>query len=609
MTETNDLRLRPIKRALIDVSDKTGIVEFARELTALNVEILSRGGTAKALRDAGIAVRDVTDITGYPEMMDGRIKTLHPRVHGGLLALRDNPEHVEAMHEHGIEPIDMVVVNLYPFEQTIRREGVTREEAIEQIDIGGPAMIRSAAKNSQDVAVVVLPEQYERVITEMKSTKGSLSLDTRNKLAQDAFAQTGRYDGIVTAYLSGMFSRDSVAVTGTGVAVGGGGGGGYTSNGFVQTDIPATASRTVLPQRISWSITKITDLRYGENPHQSAALYSMGLMRGLAGAALLSGKEMSFNNYVDADAAWNLICDFEETACGIIKHTNPAGVGLGASAAEAYRRALATDPISAFGGIVAFNKRVDVEAAQEVTKIFTEVVIAPGYDTAALEALQTKKNLRGISIDRNEISDDQANLTEMTISRATQIAEEIEARGINGITKQDLIASVMAAPKTNKVFMFSLSEELEFKQISGGILVQARDRHQLKREDLKVVTTREPTEEELEALLFAWIVCKHTKSNAIVYARANQTVGVGAGQMSRVDSVKIGAMRAQLPIAGSVLASDAFFPFRDGIDEAAKHGITAVIQPGGSVRDDEVIASAIEDGLAMVFTGIRHFKH
>ena len=569
MTETNDLRLRPIKRALISVSDKTGIVEFARELTAFKVEIVSTGGTAKALRDAGIAVRDVTDITGYPEMMDGRIKTLHPRVHGGLLALRDNPEHVEAMHEHGIEPIDMVVVNLYPFEQTIRREGVTREEAIEQIDIGGPAMIRSAAKNSQDVAVVVLPEQYERVITEMKSNMGSLSLNTRNKLAQDAFAQTGRYDGIVSAYLSGMFSRDSVAVTGTGVAVGGGGGGGYTSNVFVQTDIPATASSTVLPQRTSWSITKITDLRYGENPHQSAALYSMGPIRGLAGAALLSGKEMSFNNYVDADAAWNLICDFEETACGIIKHTNPAGVGLGASAAEAYRRALATDPISAFGGIVAFNKRVDVEAAQEVTKIFTEVVIAPGYDTAALEALQTKKNLRVISIDRNEISDDQANLT----------------------------------------FMFSVSEELEFKQISGGILVQTRDRHQLKREDLKVVTTREPTEEELEALLFAWIVCKHTKSNAIVYARANQTVGVGAGQMSRVDSVKIGAMRAQLPIAGSVLASDAFFPFRDGIDEAAKHGITAVIQPGGSVRDDEVIAAANEHGLAMVFTGIRHFKH
>jgi phosphoribosylaminoimidazolecarboxamide formyltransferase/IMP cyclohydrolase len=335
----------------------------------------------------------------------------------------------------------------------------------------------------------------------------------------------------------------------------------------------------------------------------------MGSKCGLAEAELLSGKEMSFNNYVDADAAWHLISDFEETACAIIKHTNPAGVGLGATVAEAYRRALATDPISAFGGIVAFNKRVDVEAAQEVTKIFTEVVIAPGYDTAALETLQTKKNLRVIRMDTNEISDDPANVTQMTISQATRFADEIEAGGLTGITKEDLIARVIAADKINKGFMLSFSEELEFKQISGGMLVQTRDRHQLKREDLKVVSTRLPTEEEIEALLFAWIVCKHTKSNAIVYARANQTVGVGAGQMSRVDSVKIGAMRAQLPIAGSVLASDAFFPFRDGIDEAAKHGITAVIQPGGSVRDDEVITAANEHGLAMVFTGVRHFKH
>jgi phosphoribosylaminoimidazolecarboxamide formyltransferase / IMP cyclohydrolase len=546
MTETNELRLRPIKRALISVSDKTGIVEFARELTAFKVEILSTGGTAKALRDAGIAVRDVADITGFPEMMDGRIKTLHPRVHGALLALRDNPEHVAAMHEHGIEPIDMVVVNLYPFEQTIRREGVTREEAIEQIDIGGPAMIRSAAKNSQDVAVVVLPAQYGNILKELSSNNGSLSLKTRNLLAQEAFAQTSRYDAIVTTYLAGAFTQGPVEPSKAG--------------GTDGIEIPHAPKSIVecktLPTYATWTISKRLGLRYGENPHQAAALYTMGAGQGLANADLLSGKEMSFNNYVDADAAWQLICDFDETACAIIKHTNPAGVGLGATAAEAYRRALATDPISAFGGIVAFNHAVDLEAAQEVTKIFTEVVIAPDYEAGALESLQSKKSLRVIR---------------------------------------------MSAVKR--------AEELEFKQISGGMLVQTRDHHQLKREDLKVVTTRQPTEEEIEALLFAWIVCKHTKSNAIVYARANQTVGVGAGQMSRVDSVKIGAMRAQLPIAGSVLASDAFFPFRDGIDEAAKHGITAVIQPGGSVRDDEVIAAANEHGLAMVFTGIRHFKH
>ena len=560
MTETNDVRLRPIKRALISVSDKTGIVEFARELTAFKVEIFSTGGTAKTLRDAGIAVRDVADITGFPEMMDGRIKTLHPRVHGGLLALRDNPEHVAAMNEHGIEPIDMVVVNLYPFEQTIGQEGVTREEAIEQIDIGGPAMIRSAAKNSQDVTVVVLPAQYANISTELSSNNGSLSLKTRNLLAQEAFAQTSRYDAIVTTYLAGEFTRSPVEQPSK---AGGGGGGGKSfflkvgADGIEMPHAPKSIEEcNTLPTNATWTISKRLDLRYGENPHQAAALYTMGAEQGLANADLLSGKEMSFNNYVDADAAWQLICDFDETACAIIKHTNPAGVGLGATGAEAYRRALATDPISAFGGIVAFNHAVDLEAAQEVTKIFTEVVIAPDYDGGALESLQSKKNLRVIR---------------------------------------------MSAVKR--------AEGLEFKQISGGMLIQTRDRHQLKREDLKVVSSRQPTEEEIEALLFAWTVCKHTKSNAIVYARANQTVGVGAGQMSRVDSVKIGAMRAQLPIAGSVLASDAFFPFRDGIDEAAKHGITAVIQPGGSVRDDEVIAAANEHGLAMVFTGIRHFKH
>ncbi|HEU4767796.1 MAG TPA: bifunctional phosphoribosylaminoimidazolecarboxamide formyltransferase/IMP cyclohydrolase [Pyrinomonadaceae bacterium] len=502
---------RKINRALISVSDKTGIIDFAHALKSFNVEIISTGGTAKSLRDAGIDVRDISDLTGFPEMMDGRVKTLHPRVHGGLLALRDNPAHVASMDQNGIEPIDMVVVNLYPFAETIAREGVTREEAIEQIDIGGPAMIRSAAKNARDVAVVTAPAQYDKLIIELRQNDGSLSLATREWLAQAAFRQTSRYDSIVFAYLGG-------------------------------TDLFPVLSKAV-------------ELRYGENPHQSATLYPGG-DTGVANAEQLSGKEMSYNNYVDADAAWQLVCDFEETTCAIIKHTNPAGVGQGETIAEAYQKALATDPVSAFGGIVAINRPVDVATAQEITKIFTEVVIAPDYDEAAVDILKAKKNLRVLRT-----------------------------------------GSVETAKGT------------EFKQISGGMLLQTRDTHRLKPSDLKVVTTRQPSEEEIRALLFAWTVCKHTKSNAIVYAREGQTVGVGAGQMSRVDSVRIGAMRAQLPVAGSVLASDAFFPFRDGLDEAARNGITAVIQPGGSVRDDEVIAAANEHGLAMVFTGVRHFKH
>ncbi len=503
---------KKINRALISVSDKTGIIDFSRALKQFDVEIISTGGTAKTLREAGIEVRDISDVTGFPEMMDGRVKTLHPRVHGGLLALRDNPEHVAAMDQNGIEPIDMVVVNLYPFAETIAREGVTREEAIEQIDIGGPAMIRSAAKNARDVAVVVSPAQYDELLNELNANNGSLSIETRERLAQEAFRQTAQYDSIVSSYLG--------------------------------------ASNLLL------FLTKSADLRYGENPHQQAALYHSAEGGGVANAELLSGKEMSFNNYVDADAAWQLVCDFETTTCAIIKHTNPAGVGQGETVAEAYQKALATDPVSAFGGIVAINRPVDAAAAQEITKIFTEVVIAPGYETAAIEILKAKKNLRVLRMSSTE-----------------------PAKGF------------------------------EFKQISGGMLVQTRDNHQLQQSDLKVVTNRQPPEEEIRALLFAWTVCKHTKSNAIVYARAGQTVGVGAGQMSRVDSVRIGAMRAQLPVAGSVLASDAFFPFRDGLDEAARNGITAVIQPGGSVRDEEVIAAANEHGLAMVFTGVRHFKH
>ena len=553
MTETSNLQLRPIRRALISVSDKTGIVDFARELAGFEVEIISTGGTAKALRDAGIPVRDISEITEFPEMMDGRVKTLHPRVHGGLLAIRDNSEHIAAMQQHGIEPIDMVVVNLYPFVETIKRPDVSREEAIEQIDIGGPAMIRSAAKNARDVAVVVATARYQSVLNEMRDHDGALSLKTRERLAHEAFQHTALYDTTISAYLSMNEARADIG-TGGFAAVG----------GIVSSAAPAPAPAEFsieqfhgqLPDQKSWTIMKLTSLRYGENPHQIAALYQTDQTRGVANAQVLSGKEMSFNNYVDADAAWALVTDFKQTACAIIKHTNPSGVGLGESPAEAYRKALATDPVSAFGGIVAFNRAVDASAAEEVAKIFTEVLIAPDYEPAALEILKTKKNLRVLRLN-NETT----------------------------------------------------GKRLEFRHISGGMLVQTADDHQLDPKELKVVTTRQPTEGEIRALLFAWTVCKHTKSNAIVYAREGQTVGVGAGQMSRVDSVKIGAMRAQLPVQGSVLASDAFFPFRDGIDEAAKHGITAVIQPGGSVRDDEVIAAANEHGLAMVFTGVRHFKH
>lgn len=541
MSDTKPIGLRRIFRALISVADKTGIVDFAKELETLGVEIISTGGTAKALREAGIKVRDVSDVTGFPALMDGRVKTLHPKIHGGLLGLRDNASHQSAMRAHGIEPIDMAVINLYPFEQTIAREGVRLEEAIEQIDIGGPAMIRSAAKNFRDVAIVVSPEDYDAVLVELSQQDGALSLDRREELAASAFLLTSAYDSAISEFFHSrqaqMYVRERYeAATGR--------------------PIDGENRPAALPEVIHHPITKITDLRYGENPHQSAALYYSGEDGGITSAKLLSGKGMSFNNYVDADAGWQLVSDFDEPSCAIIKHTNPAGVASAFNLEEAYRKALATDPVSAFGGIVSFNRAVDEQAARAAVEIFTEVIVAPHYADAALEVLKTKKNLRILQVSQDE-----------------------------------------------------LTFGVEFKQISGGMLAQTRDTHRLKREDLKVVTKREPSEEEIRALMFAWTVCKHTKSNAIVYAREGQTVGVGAGQMSRVDSVKLGAMRAQLSVAGSVLASDAFFPFRDGLDEAAKHGITAVIQPGGSMRDAEVIAAADEHGLAMVFTGIRHFKH
>jgi phosphoribosylaminoimidazolecarboxamide formyltransferase/IMP cyclohydrolase len=545
MTEHDEQGLRRVRRALLSVSDKTGLVEFARALQSFGVEILSTGGTAKALREAGLEVRDVSDVTGFPEMLDGRVKTLHPRVHGGLLGIRDNAEHAAALREHGIEPIDMAVINLYPFEHTVAREGVTLEEAVEQIDIGGPAMVRSAAKNFRDVAVVTSPEMYDWVLGEMRRHGGALTLDTRAQLALQAFARTSAYDRAIASYLTEQTAGD------------------------VLDDMAALPVAEVddtrpggLPDYMELALSKTADLRYGENPHQFAALYATG-EPGVAAAEVLAGREMSFNNYIDAEAAWQLVNDFAETACAIIKHTNPAGCALGATAEEAYRRALATDPVSAFGGIVAFNRPVDEQAARAVAEIFTEVVVAPGYEDAALEVFRAKKNLR--------------------------------------------ILSVAAGDPADVIFT-----DYDYKKISGGMLVQTRDTRQLKPDELKVVTKRAPTEEELDAMLFAWAVCKHTKSNAIVYARAGRTVGVGAGQMSRVDSVRIGAARAAahgLETRGAVLASDDFFPFRDGLDEAARHGITAVIQPGGSVRDAEVIAAADEHNLAMVFTGVRHFRH
>ena len=540
MSQNNDQGLRQIRRALISVSDKTGIVDFARELKTFGVEIISTGGTAKALREAGIDVLEVSDVTEFPEMMDGRVKTLHPKIHGALLGLRDNAEHVEAMRAHSIEPIDMVVINLYPFEQTVAQMEVTLAEAVEQIDIGGPAMLRSAAKNFRDVAVVPDTRHYQFIIHEMNRNHGGLTEELRRELALDAFSRTAAYDSAIQDYLNELEAEECPTV--------------IPADEFLNTE--------------ALTLRKLQELRYGENPHQRAGLYALenpfrddgvgkgGVGLGLAQATLLSGKEMSFNNYVDADAAWQLVCDFETTACAIIKHTNPAGVALGATLEEAYRRALACDPVSAFGGIVAFNRAVDEAAARAVIGIFTEVIIAPAFSDTAIEVLKSKKNLRVLRT-----------------GEAISVAD------------------------------------LEYKQISGGMLVQTRDTHRLQRAELKIATKRAPTENEIDDLLFAWTVCKHTKSNAIVYARERQTVGVGAGQMSRVDSVKIAAMRAQLPVKGAVMASDAFFPFRDGIDEAARYGIVAVIQPGGSVRDEEVIAAADEHEMAMVFTGVRHFKH
>ena len=552
--------LRKIKRALISVSDKTGIVEFAESLTKFGVEIISTGGTARVLRESEIEVTDVSQITGFPEMMDGRVKTLHPKIHGAFLALRDNDKHQNAMRTHNIEPIDLVVVNLYPFEQTIALEDVSLDEAVENIDIGGPAMIRSASKNWRDVAVVTDARLYENITNELNETGGSLSLETRRRLAALAYTRTAAYDLAISSYLAKQLSGEDLEFLeplnplGNLLFIESND---YDENDF-DSDLPDEEAEK-LPQNTSMELAKITDLRYGENPHQKAALYETSERGGIAKAEQLHGKEMSFNNYVDAEAAWNLVQDFDELAVAIIKHTNPSGVGVGANNEEAYRRALATDPVSAFGGIVAFNRVVDATVAKSVNEVFTEVVIASEYEGEALEILKSKKNLRVLRAAMNEAENN-----------------------------------------------------LEYKQISGGFLAQSKDVYKVSESDLKIVTERQPTDEEIRAMLLAWKVCKHVKSNAIVFANESQTIGVGAGQMNRVDSVRIAAMRAErfkLPLANSAIASDAFFPFRDNVDEAARFGVSAIIQPGGSMRDEESIQAADEHSLTMAFTGYRHFKH
>jgi phosphoribosylaminoimidazolecarboxamide formyltransferase/IMP cyclohydrolase len=515
-----------IRRAILSVTDKTGLVEFARKLSGLGVELISTGGTAKLLRDSGILVRDISELTGFPEMLDGRVKTLHPKVHGGILHRRENPAHRTAVAEHGILPIDMVVVNLYAFEKTAAKANVHFDELIENIDIGGPSMIRSAAKNFQDVAVVTSPADYEKIAEELGRSGGELSAATRWSLAQKAFATTAAYDSAIASTLERV-----------------------TANGRYEFH-----EATDFPQTLRLSFKKAMDLRYGENPHQKAAMYSDGSGRGVANGRQIQGKELSYNNIVDLEAAWDLAQEFEEPVCAIIKHTNPAGTATGKTLLDAYKKALECDPVSAFGGVIAVNREVDGAAAEEMAKLFLEVIAAPSFDEAARAKFASKKNLRLVEVN--------------------------DAR-----------------------------QKWVLKNVSGGILLQDADVCPLAESDLKVVSKRQPTAEEKRALLFAWKVCKHVKSNAIVYARDGQTVGVGAGQMSRVDSCKIGAMKAVLPLKGTVAASDAFFPFPDGVEEIAKAGATAIIQPGGSVRDPEVIATADRLGLAMIFTGVRHFRH
>ncbi len=515
-----------ITRALISVSDKNGIIEFSQQLAGYGVELLSTGGTAKLLREAGLVVKDVSEFTGFPEMLDGRVKTLHPKVHGGLLGMRSNPEHVAKMKEHGIENIDMVVVNLYPFEATTAKEGCHLEDAIENIDIGGPTMLRSAAKNYPDVTVLVDSSDYAQVLAEMKAADGAVSAATNFALAVKVFQHTAAYDGAISNYLGARLT-DTVAE---------------------------------YPPTFTLQVKKAQDLRYGENPHQTAAFYVEGRISEpcVSNALQLQGKELSFNNIIDLDAAIETVKEFEQSAAVIIKHTNPCGVALADSPLTAYLKARECDPVSAFGGIVGFNRTVDAATANELTSTFLEAVIAPGYTEEALAIFTAKKNVRVMQV--------------------------------------PLLDSYAAGGS-------------DLKRVTGGLLLQGRDLGMVTARDCRVVSERTPTASEYEALDFAWRVCKHVKSNAIVFCNRDQTVGIGAGQMSRVDSSKIAVQKALLPTRGTVLASDAFFPFRDGVDAAAEAGVTAIIQTGGSVRDEEVIKAANEHGIAMLFTGMRHFRH
>ena len=519
----------PIARALLSVSDKTGLVEFARGLADAGVALLSTGGTAKALAAAGLDVTEIDAYTGFPEMLDGRVKTLHPKVHAGILARRDSSEHAATLAAHGIPPIDLVVVNLYPFRETIARAGCTLAEAIENIDIGGPTLVRAAAKNYAGVGVVVDPDDYDALLHELKSNAGALTAATRFRLAQKAFSHTAAYDGAISNYLT---ARDE------------------------------TGTARPFPDRFNWQGAKLQDLRYGENPHQQAAFYRDETPAGgtIAAARQLQGKELSYNNIADSDAAWECVKTFSQTACVIVKHANPCGAAVAATPLEAYRKALATDPTSAFGGIIAFNREVDAETADAVGAQFVEVLIAPSYTAEALERNAKKANVRVLKL-----------ALPMVPQRAW-----------------------------------------DSKRVGGGMLIQTPDIDNLAVGELKVVTKTRPTAAQLNDLLFAWRVAWFVKSNAIVYCAGGATLGIGAGQMSRVDSTRIAAVKAAnagLSLAGSVVASDAFFPFRDGLDVVADNGAIAVIQPGGSMRDAEVIAAADERGIAMVFTGIRHFRH
>jgi len=522
-----------IRRALLSVTDKTGLVEFAHVLAGFGVELVSTGGTARALREARLTVKDISELTGFPEMLDGRVKTLHPKVHGGLLYIRGNSEHEAAVAAYGIEPIDMVVVNLYAFEKTAAQPGVAFGHLIENIDIGGPSMVRSAAKNFEDVAIVTRVADYPALIEELQANNGTLSRATRWRLAKQAFALTAAYDSAIANTLD-QISEAPVP------------------------NASAVLDLTALPTTLRINFPLAQSLRYGENPHQRAALYSDGSGLGVAGAHQLQGKELSFNNLVDLDACWELAQEFDEPAAIIMKHTNPCGAATGATILEAYQKALACDPVSAFGSVIGINREVDAAAAEEIAKLFVEAIAAPAFSPEARERFSAKKNLR--------------------------------------------LIEVHSAPPRPVV-----------KHVSGGLLLQDADTGRIDAgaldPGLKVVTWRPPTAEELRSLLFAWRVCKHVKSNAIVYARDGQTLGVGAGQMSRVDAARFGAMKAVLPLKGCVAASDAFFPFPDGLETVAQAGASAVIQPGGSVKDQDVIDAADRLGMAMVFTGMRHFRH